>query len=248
LSKPAALADAASSLSNSVIPIECDVTSPTSVSAAVSRIEQEIGYIDVLINNAGMQGPNHRPANDAETIEELQSILLSNAEGWKATFAVNSSAVLYVSAAFLKLLDAGNRRRGWEGGKLPADRARRREKDNLTKILIEPDDERTSQIITVGSISRLNRFITAGLAYSCSKAAAIHLCKMLTYLLAPWGIRSNVINPGGELHFYLVTLLRRFVCIESHRRSVPLDPRTLMINTCRRSIPLGNDHRLERLL
>lgn len=188
LSKPAALADAASSLSNSVIPIECDVTSPTSVSAAVSRIEQEIGYIDVLINNAGMQGPNHRPANDAETIEELQSILLSNTEGWKATFAVNSSAVLYVSAAFLKLLDAGNRRRGWEGGKLPADRARRREKDNLTKTLIEPDDERTSQIITVGSISRLNRFITAGLAYSCSKAAAIHLCKMLAYLLAPWGI------------------------------------------------------------
>ncbi|KAH8755165.1 hypothetical protein BGZ57DRAFT_963368, partial [Hyaloscypha finlandica] len=129
-------------------------------------------------------------------IEELQSILLSNAEGWEATFAVNSSAVLYVSAAFLKLLDAGNRRRGWEGGKLPVDRARRREKGNLAKILIEPDDERTSQIITVGSISGLNRFITAGLAYSCSKAAAIHLCKMLAYLLAPWGIRSNVINPG----------------------------------------------------
>ncbi|KAH8790533.1 hypothetical protein F5882DRAFT_460802 [Hyaloscypha sp. PMI_1271] len=117
-------------------------------------------------------------------------------QGWEATFAVNSSAVLYVSAAFLKLLDAGNRRRGWEGGKLPADRARRREKGNLAKILIEPDDERTSQIITVGSISGLNRFITAGLAYSCSKAAAIHLCKMLAYLLAPWGIRSNVINPG----------------------------------------------------
>lgn len=153
-----------------------------------------------------------------------------------------------MSAAFLKLLDAGNRRRGWEGGKLPADRARRREKGNLAKILIEPDDERTSQIITVGSISGLNRFITAGLAYSCGKAAAIHLCKMLAYLLAPWGIRSNVINPGGELYFYLVTLLRRFVYIESHRRSVPLDLRTLMINTCRRSIPLGNDHRLERLL
>jgi NAD(P)-dependent dehydrogenase (short-subunit alcohol dehydrogenase family) len=137
---------------------------------------------------------------------------------------------------------------GKGGSYLCSDRARRKEKGNLAKILIEPDDERTSQIITVGSISVLNRFITAGLAYSCSKAAAIHLCKMLVYLLAPWGIRSNVINPGGELYFYLVTLLRRFVCIESHRRSVPLDLRTLMINTCRRSIPLGNDHWLERLL
>ena len=69
----AALADATSSLSDSVIAIECDVTSPTSVSAAVSRIEQEIGYIDVLINNAGMQGPNHRPANDAETIRSCRA-------------------------------------------------------------------------------------------------------------------------------------------------------------------------------
>jgi NAD(P)-dependent dehydrogenase (short-subunit alcohol dehydrogenase family) len=109
-----------------------------------------------------MQGPIHRPANDAETIEELQSILLSNAEGWEATFVVNSSAALCVSAAFLKLLDAGNRRRGWEGGKLPADRARRKEKGNLAKILIEPDDERTSQIITVGSISVLNRVYNGG--------------------------------------------------------------------------------------
>ena len=113
-----------------------------------------------------------------------------------------SSAVLYVSAAFLKLLDAGNRRRGWEGGKLPADRARRMEMDGRAKTHISLDDQRTSQIITVGSISGLNRYITAGLAYSGSKAAAIHLCKMLTYLLAPWGIRSNLINPGGELYFH----------------------------------------------
>jgi NAD(P)-dependent dehydrogenase (short-subunit alcohol dehydrogenase family) len=77
-----------------------------------------------------------------------------------------------VSAAFLKLPDAGNRRRGWEGGKLPADRARRREKDNLAKMRIEPGDERTSQIIIFGSISGLNLYITAGMAYSCSKAAA----------------------------------------------------------------------------
>ena len=76
------------------------------------------------------------------------------------------------------------------------------EMDGRAKTHISLDDQRASQIITVGSISGLNWYITAGLAYSGSKAAAIHLCKMLTYLLAPWGIRSNLINPGGELYFH----------------------------------------------
>ena len=66
-----ALTETASSQGDSVIPIECYVTSLTSISATVSKIEQETGYIDVLISNADMEGPNHRPANDAETIDEL---------------------------------------------------------------------------------------------------------------------------------------------------------------------------------
>lgn len=162
-------------------------------------MEQEVGYVDVLINNAGIQGPDDMPANTAETIEELQSVLLADPEGWGSTFAINTSAIGMVSAAFLKLLDAGNRRRGWEGGKIPADRARRRENGSLGEKGIALDDQRSSQIITVASISGLNRRITSGVAYGASKAGAIHLSKMLAHLLAPWGIRSNVINPGGKL-------------------------------------------------
>lgn len=192
------LQEAASSVGKAVVPVQCDITSPSSVSAAVAKIEAEIGYVDVLINNAGVQGPDHKPARDAETIEDLQTILLTEPESWQPTFAANSSAVIGVSAAFLKLLDAGNRRRGWEGGKIPLGRPRRRDITGFAERALV-NDERSGQIITVGSISGLNRFITAGLAYSASKAAAIHLSKMLTYLLAPWGIRSNVINPGGEL-------------------------------------------------
>lgn len=161
-------------------------------------MEQEAGYVDILINNAGIQGPDDMPANTAETIEELQSVLLADPEGWGSTFAINTSAIGLVSAAFLKLLDTGNRRRGWEGGKIPADRARRREKGGLSEMGIALDDQRSSQIITVASISGLNRRITSGLAYGASKAGAIHLGKMLAHLLAPWGIRSNLINPGGK--------------------------------------------------
>ena len=154
--------------------------------------------MDVLINNAGIQGPDDMPANTAETIEELQTVLLADPEGWGSTFAINTSAIGMVSMAFLKLLDAGNRRRGWESGKIPADRARRREKESLGEKGIVLDDQRSSQIITVASISGLNRRITSGLAYGASKAGAIHLSKMLAHLLGPWGIRSNVINSGGK--------------------------------------------------
>lgn len=64
---------------------------------------------------------------------------------------------------------------------------------------IDMDDRRSSQIITTAIIAGLNRHITAGLAYGGSKAAEIHLAKKLAHLLVPWGIRSNVINFGGEL-------------------------------------------------
>lgn len=106
------LQEAASNFPNTAIPIECDVTSPASVSAAVSQIQQEVGYVDVLINNAGVVSPDHKAVYNAEMIECLQSILLDNWVDWDSAFAVNSSAVVGVSAAFPKLLDAGNQRRG----------------------------------------------------------------------------------------------------------------------------------------
>ena len=157
-----------------------------------------MGYLDVLVNNAGIQGPDHRRANTADSIDDLQHILLADPEKWAPTFAINTSAIVGVSGAFLKLLDAGNKRRGWESGKLPEDRARKRDTSSLGENGIAVDDLRSSQIITVASISGMNRFITAGMAYGASKAAAITLGKSLAHLLVPWGIRSNVINPGGE--------------------------------------------------
>lgn len=192
-----ALGDAARSIGSCAIPIECDVTQPASVAAAVAKVEQEVGYIDVLINNAGILGPDHKSANTAGSIDELQQLLLADSDKWAPTFAINSTAVVGVSAAFLKLLDAGNKRRGWESGKLE-DRARKRDTYGLSEKGIAADDKRSSQIITVASIAGLNRFITAGLAYGASKAAAISLGKALAHLLAPWGIRSNIINPGSE--------------------------------------------------
>jgi NAD(P)-dependent dehydrogenase (short-subunit alcohol dehydrogenase family) len=180
-----------------VVPLVCDVTDPPSVKAAASQIEDDVGYIDVLINNAGISGPDHTGANGAKSIAELQEIMLSDWPGWEETFAINTSAVVGVSGAFLTLLDAGNAHRGWETGKLTAggDPRARKEVDGIDK-----GDLRTSQIITVSSIASFNRFITAGLAYASSKAGATALGKALSTMLGPWGIRSNVIAPGGMSH------------------------------------------------
>lgn len=158
-------------------------------------MESEVDYIDVLINNAGINGPRHASLYGAQTIQDVQSIILKDYDKWESVHAVNTSAVVGVAAAFLHLLDAGNARRGWHSGKMaPEDGARQRKPVDG----IDSDDLRTSQIITVSSIAGFNRCITASLPYASSKAGATHLGKTLAHFLAPWGMRSNVICPGGE--------------------------------------------------
>lgn len=181
---------------NTVKSLVCDVSDPKSVQDAVSKISE--GYVDVLINNAGVIGPDHKAANKANSIEELQKALLNESDGWSSTFAINTTAVALVSAAFLPLLDAGNARRGWASGKLSAGGPARERKSAEG---VEAGDKRTSQIITVSSIAAHNRHITAGVAYSASKAGSTHIGKMLATLLAPYGIRSNVIEPGSKCLF-----------------------------------------------
>jgi NAD(P)-dependent dehydrogenase (short-subunit alcohol dehydrogenase family) len=188
-----------------VVPISCDVTSLPSIRAAAEQVEKEIGYVDVLINNAGVGGPYQGALYAAETnnIKKVQEILLSNYDDNAGTFATNSISIMGVSAAFLHLLDAGNQRRGWESGEVLRDRARKRDIAKAKEAGVEENDLRTSQIISVTSIAAFNRHVTQGLMYSTSKAAGTHLGKMLSTLLAPWGIRSNVIAPGGKsVHYY----------------------------------------------
>lgn len=106
------------------------------------------------------------------------------------TYATNTTAIITVSATFLPLLDAGNARRGWVRGR----RTHQKRAPDATDY--DASDERTSQIITVSSISAFNRQVTVGFAYTASKAGSVQLGKSLAHLLAPWGIRSNVIAPG----------------------------------------------------
>jgi THO complex subunit 3 len=111
--------------------------------------------------------------------------------------AINTQSVVGVSGAFLPLLDAANTRRGWPTGKVTGD-GNPREQDTsvLSKLGLDPDDDRMAHIITVASVASYMRVAFAGLAYNASKSGAAHLARMMSTILSEWGIRSNVICPG----------------------------------------------------
>jgi NAD(P)-dependent dehydrogenase (short-subunit alcohol dehydrogenase family) len=154
---------AAASLGPAAVPIKCDVTSKESLQQAVDFIKQDTGYLNVLVCNSGIGGPQPILIQDNTTIEEwADSNWDISFEDYTNTFAVNTSAVWYTSIAFVKLLDAGNK------------------KGNL---------EQTSQIIITSSIASYNKAAPGGWAYGQSKAAATHIAKHLSAALPKWNIR-----------------------------------------------------------
>ena len=110
------------------------------------------------------------PIGNISSIEDLQKALGSGgfAESLK-TYEVNSVGVWFTIVAFLKLLDAGNK------------------KGNVTQ---------KSQVIATSSIGGFNRLAPGGFPYGASKAATTHMIKQLASNLIPFDIRSNAIAPG----------------------------------------------------
>ncbi|KAM0801245.1 hypothetical protein BDR22DRAFT_804941 [Usnea florida] len=153
-----------------IIPLVADVTSKSALQSVVSHIEREVGYINVLIANSGISGPQSSSITPETSLEEYQATLWDQpSDEYTRTFAVNTSAVFFCIVAFLKLLDRGN------------------EKGNV---------EQKSQVIATSSIGGFNRKVPGGYAYGQSKAATTLLMKHMATNLAPYGIRANVVAPG----------------------------------------------------
>ncbi|KAH8816110.1 hypothetical protein F5884DRAFT_208751 [Xylogone sp. PMI_703] len=166
------LEEAAASVSTkNIIPLPGDVMSQEDIDMIVDIIKRETGYINVLIANSGVLGPQAKPAiRDASSIEEVQrAFLAAGFDDYAETFKVNTVAVWYNIVAFLGLLDAGNK------------------KGNVVQ---------KSQVIATSSIGGFNRATPGGFAYGQSKAATTHMIKQLATGLVPFSIRSNVIAPG----------------------------------------------------
>ena len=135
--------DEAASLAPSVIiPIQGDVTSKSDLSRISSQIQSQEGYIDLLICNSGMLGPNVSvpPGGEVEIDEYASKAFEMDMASFNQTMNVNVAAVLWTAYAFLGLLGKGNEKKNYLAGQVK------------------------SQIIVTASIAAYNKLPNTGLA------------------------------------------------------------------------------------
>ncbi|KAG8170111.1 hypothetical protein KVR01_000856 [Diaporthe batatas] len=153
-----------------VVPLTCDVTSQDSLMALVSEVEKRSGYLNLLVCNSGVGGPQITYNPGETTLQEFRETALAiPMDEYEQTFRVNVTAVWYTAMAFLELLDKGNKKGNldWQG-----------------------------QVLVTSSIAGFNKKAPGGWPYGQSKAAATHSAKQLSVLLPKWGIRANALAPG----------------------------------------------------
>ncbi|KAJ5263383.1 hypothetical protein N7478_010988 [Penicillium angulare] len=162
---------AAMGIYGNIIPLQGDVTSKSSLEAVAAYIKAETGYVNLVIANSGILGPNYPellPKKDGEipSIEEVQKALWApSMEELAEAYTVNVIGVQYTAIAFLELLDKGNK---------------------------VGNVRQTSQILVTSSIGAFYRaWQQAGMAYLTSKAAVTHLTKALASYLVQYRIRKG---------------------------------------------------------
>lgn len=166
---------ASTAVNGTIIPIVGDVSDKNSLKKVAEQIRQVHGYINFLFANAGIGGPKHAsalPRDKKLTIQDFQDVVFApEMDEFTKTLHLNTTAVFYTAAAFLDLLDAGNKK-----GNVPQD----------------------SQIVVTSSVAGLSRHLASSFAYSASKAAVNHVVKMLSTFLGQndFKIRANVVAPG----------------------------------------------------
>lgn len=154
------------------------MSSKESLHAAVSTIEKQTPFINLLVANSGYLGTvtNVVPRPTEQTVGELQTEL------WNKTTLEDASKVLdtniagsyFTFLAFLGLLGAGNTH-----------------PDSLGKSgLLQ------SQFISTSSVAGFFRAESPSYIYDASKAALVHLTKILSSEFAKHSIRANSIAPG----------------------------------------------------
>ncbi|KXH38038.1 short-chain dehydrogenase/reductase [Colletotrichum simmondsii] len=165
-----ALEEAAKTAKNGNIrTIQGDITSKSDLERAVAEIKEAHGYVNVVIANSGIGGPALKGLPPNPTIAQYRDFVFSwEQKDFTETFAVNATGVFFTVAAFLELLDEGNKRSNFK---------------------------QRSQVIATSSIGAYNRN-PMGFAYGASKAAVVHMFKQLSTTLVPFNIRANVIAPG----------------------------------------------------
>lgn len=150
--------------------IVADVTSKDALNAAAAQIMQETGYINLVCANSGIVGPEVTQPQADSPAKFKEMVMGWDVEKLTAPYTVNVVSVLLTAAAFVELLDAGNK------------------KKNMGDV--------SSSVVVTASIAGYMRTVVTGFPYITSKAAAIHMTKCLATWFANYGIRVNGLAPG----------------------------------------------------
>jgi len=155
-----------------IIPIVADVTKKADIAKLVKDIESREKCLCILINNAGVELGTFK--TEASSAEEMKKNLFDDEnatfEDWTNTYQTNVAAVYFMTTAFLPLLQkATDHHYGYSG-----------------------------TVINISSISGQVKSTQHHPSYNASKAATIHLTRMLANEIAENGlkIRVNSIAPG----------------------------------------------------
>ncbi|GKZ86766.1 hypothetical protein AnigIFM56816_002365 [Aspergillus niger] len=158
-------------ISGEIIPIVSDITSKESITKLVKEIESRESHLSILINNAGISSSTDN--TEPSEAQDLKKTLFDEAtpmSEWEDTYRTNVMQLYFTTTAFLPLLQKGSEReKGW-----------------------------SSTVVNITSISGIVKVSQHHFAYNASKAAAIHLTKMLAHEVADSGLRIRVNNiaPG----------------------------------------------------
>ncbi|KAI5264004.1 NAD(P)-binding protein, partial [Aureobasidium subglaciale] len=155
-----------------IIPLQGDISKKESIAAMVKEIESKEKCVCILVNNAGIS--SNTMQTEAKTAEEMKANLFDNPdstiEDWTDTYKTNVPQLYFMTMAFLPLLQkATEHQHGYSGC-----------------------------VINITSISGVVKTAQHHFAYNASKAAAIHVTKMLAFEIGNNGIkvRVNAIAPG----------------------------------------------------
>jgi NAD(P)-dependent dehydrogenase (short-subunit alcohol dehydrogenase family) len=159
-------------IAGEIIPITADITSKSEIVKLVKEIESRERCLCILINNAGISGNSQQ--TEAKTAEEMKKNLFddesSTFDDWTNTYRTNVPQLFFMTTAFLPLLQKSTEHHhGYSG-----------------------------TVINISSISGIVQASQHHFGYNASKAAAIHLTKLLAAEVANNGlkIRINGIAPG----------------------------------------------------
>ncbi|QKX54619.1 uncharacterized protein TRUGW13939_01707 [Talaromyces rugulosus] len=159
-----------------IVPLAADVAQKEDIARLLKEVESREKHVSILINNAGISTESRQDVEGHEQhAHGLKEALFDDSSAtfdeWTSVYRTNVAQLYFLTSAFLPLLQRGT----------------------------EAEHGFSSTVINISSISGIVKASQHHFAYNASKAAAIHLTKMLAHEInntAHLKIRINSIAPG----------------------------------------------------